>query len=141
MDGTVAEPLSLMPPQRFTSGRKRRFLGYGALNVLFTNLVLQLLLLVLHTGLATLLSQLLNVGLGFVLYGKKVFRLERLQKRAALRCGLLALLLWWANWAGITGLAGWGLQRNLAALALVPVLAGFSCIIQKIFVFGTNYEI
>jgi hypothetical protein len=53
----------------------------------------------------------------------------------------LALLLWWANWAGITGLAGWGLQRNLAALALVPVLAGFSYIIQKIFVFGSNDKI
>ena len=124
-----------MPPQSPTSGRKRRFLGYGALNVLLTNLLLQLLLLVLHTGLATLLSQLLNVGLGFVLYGKKVFRVERLQKRAALRYGLLALLLWWANWAGITGLAGWGLQRNLAALALVPVLAALSYVLQKAVVF------
>ena len=124
-----------MPPQSPTSGRKRRFLGYGALNVVLTNLVLQLLLLVLHTGLATLLSQLLNVGLGFVLYGKKVFRVERLQKRAALRYGLLALLLWWANWAGITGLAGWGLQRNLAALALVPVLAALSYVLQKAVVF------
>jgi len=91
--------------------------------------------LVLHTGLATLLSQLLNVGLGFVLYGKRVFRVERLQKRAALRYCLLALVLWWANWAGITGLAGWGLQRNLAALLLVPVLAGLSYVIQKFLVF------
>jgi hypothetical protein len=124
-----------MPLQSPTSGRKRRFLGYGALNVVLTNLVLQLLLLVLHTGLATLLSQLLNVGLGFVLYGKKVFRVERLQKRAALRYGFLALLLWWANWAGITGLAGWGLQRNLAALALVPVLAALSYVLQKAVVF------
>jgi len=55
-------------------GRKRRFLGYGAFNVLLTNLALQALLLVAHTGLATFLSQLLNVALGFVLYGKKVFR-------------------------------------------------------------------
>jgi putative flippase GtrA len=124
-----------MPPQSPTSGRKRRFLGYGALNVLLTNLVLQLLLLALHTGLATLLSQLLNVGLGFLLYGKKVFRVERLQKRAALRYGLLAVLLWWANWAGITGLAGWGLQRNLAALALVPLLAAVSYTAQKWMVF------
>ena len=124
-----------MPPQSPTSGRTRRFLGYGALNVLLTNLLLQLLLLVLHTGLATLLSQLLNVGLGFVLYGKKVFRVERLQKRAALRYGLLAVLLWWANWAGITGLAGWGLQRNLAALALIPLLAAVSYSAQKWVVF------
>jgi len=131
----VANPLSPIASPRPSGGRKRRFLGYGALNVLLTNLVLQGLLLVLHTGLATLLSQLLNMGLGFVLYGKRVFRVERLQKRAALRYGLLAVVLWWANWAGITGLVGWGLQRNLAALLLVPVLAGLSYVIQKSLVF------
>ncbi len=117
------------------SGRKRRFLGYGALNVLATNLVLQSLLLVLGTGLATFLSQLLNVALGFVLYGKRVFRVERLQKRSALSYALMALGLWWCNWAGISLLAGWGLSRNLAALLLIPVLAALSYTVQKLVVF------
>jgi len=117
------------------TGRKRRFLGYGALNVLATNLVLQGLLLVLGTGLATFLSQLLNVGLGFVLYGKRVFRVERLQKRSALFYALMALGLWWCNWAGISLLAGWGLSRNLAALLLIPVLAALSYTVQKLVVF------
>ena len=117
------------------SGRKRRFLGYGALNVLATNLVLQGLLLVMATGLATFLSQLLNVGLGFVLYGKRVFRVERLQKRSALSYALMALGLWWCNWAGISLLAGWGLSRNLAALLLIPVLAALSYTVQKLVVF------
>ena len=117
------------------SGRKRRFLGYGALNVLATNMVLQGLLLVMGTGLATFLSQLLNVGLGFVLYGKRVFRVERLQKRSALSYALMALCLWWCNWAGISLLAGWGLSRNLAALLLIPVLAVLSYTIQKLVVF------
>lgn len=116
-------------------GRKRRFLGYGALNVLLTNLVLQALLVVMPTGVATLLSQLVNVGLGFVLYGKKVFRVERLQKRAALRYSLLALVLWWANWSGIDALVRWSLPRHLAALALVPLLAALSYSLQKLLVF------
>ncbi|MFZ9174335.1 GtrA family protein [Vulcanococcus sp.] len=118
-----------------SSGRKRRFLGYGALNVLVTNLVLQGLLLVAGTGLATLLSQSVNVALGFVLYGKKVFRVERLQKRSALSYLVMALLLWWCNWAGITALAGSGLSRNLAALLLIPVLAAVSYVVQKLVVF------
>ena len=117
------------------SGRKRRFLGYGALNVLATNLVLQGLLLVMGTGLATFLSQLLNVGLGFVLYGKRVFRVERLQKRSALSYAVMALLLWWCNWAGIDLLAGFGLTRNLAALLLIPVLAAVSYAVQKLVIF------
>ena len=117
------------------SGRKRRFLGYGALNVLATNVVLQGLLLVVGTGLATFLSQLLNVGLGFVLYGKRVFRVERLQKRSALSYAVMALCLWWCNWAGISVLAGWGLSRNMAALLLIPVLAALSYTVQKLVVF------
>jgi len=121
-----------MPAQ---TGRKRRFLGYGALNVLLTNLVLQGLLLVVNTGLATLLSQVLNVTLGFVLYGKRVFRVPRLQKRAALRYLLLALLMWWLNWLAITTLVSSGLQRNLAALLLVPCLAAVSYGVQKLVVF------
>jgi len=117
------------------SGRKRRFLGYGALNVLVTNVVLQGLLLVMGTGLATLLSQLLNVGLGFVLYGKRVFRVERLQKRSAMSYAVMALCLWWCNWAGISVLAGWGLSRNLAALLLIPLLAALSYTVQRLVVF------
>ena len=117
------------------SGRKRRFLGYGALNVLATNLVLQGLLLVMGTGLATFLSQLLNVGLGFVLYGKRVFRVERLKKRSALSYALMALLLWWCNWAGIDWLAALGLTRNVAALMLIPVLAALSYTVQKLVIF------
>ena len=117
------------------TGRKRRFLGYGALNVLATNLALQGLLLVLGTGLATFLSQLLNVGLGFVLYGKRVFRVERLQKRSAMTYGLMALFLWWCNWAGIDWLADIGPTRNLAALMLIPVLAALSYAIQKLVIF------
>lgn len=116
-------------------GRKRRFLGYGTLNVLITNLVLQLLLLVAGTGLATLLSQVVNVSLGFLLYGKKVFRVEKLQKRSAFSYLVLALLLWWANWAGIQALASLGLSRNLAALLLIPVLAAVSYSLQKLVVF------
>ena len=75
------------------------------------------------------------MGLGFVLYGKRVFRVERLQKRSALSYALMALCLWWCNWAGISVLAGWGLSRNLAALLLIPVLAALSYTIQKLVVF------
>ena len=118
-----------------SSGRKRRFLGYGALNVLATNVALQGLLLVTGTGLATFLSQFLNVGLGFVLYGKRVFRVERLQKRSAMSYAVMAICLWWCNWIGIDWLARVGLTRNLAALMLIPVLASLSYAVQKLVIF------
>lgn len=116
--------------------QKRRFLAFGLLNIAITNGLLQLLLAInLATGLATLLSQLLNVGLGYVLYGTQVFRAERLGQRSALSYGGLALLLWWGNWAGISGLAQLGWSSRISALALIPLLAACSYLAQKHLVF------
>jgi putative flippase GtrA len=117
-------------------GRKRRFLLFGALNVALTNLLLQLLLWCgVATGLATLGSQLLNLGLGYLLYGMHVFRVASLQGRSALAYAALALLLWCLNWGGINGLAVLGWPRNWAALSLVPLLAALSYRLQRQWVF------
>ncbi len=48
------------------------------------------------------------------------------------------MLLWWCNWAGIATLAQLGWPRQESALALIPVLAAFSYLIQKHLVFGSN---
>jgi hypothetical protein len=128
-----------MSLQISSGGRKRRFLAYGAVNVLLTNLVLQALLVALHhIGLATFLSQLFNVSLGFVLYGKRVFRVERLQKRAAGKYALFAMVMWCLNWSGISALVVLGMQRNLAALFLIPLLAPISYTIQRLLVFRNS---
>lgn len=125
--------MSALLPAR---GRKRRFLVFGLLNIAITNGLLQLLLAInLATGLATFLGQLLNLGLGYVLYGTQVFRVPRLGQRSAAAYGGLALLLWWGNWAGISGLAQLGWSRRFAALALIPVLAACSYLAQKHVVF------
>jgi len=129
------EQLPYSAPMNMRTGRKRRFLAYGALNVLVTNLVLQGLLLAVGTGLATFLSQILSVALGFVLYGKRVFLVDRLRKRSALAYVVMALALWWCNWVGISFLGGWGLSRNLAALLLIPMLAALSYTVQHLVVF------
>ena len=116
-------------------GRKRRFLLFGVVNVLLTNGALLLLLHLVSIGLATFLSQVLNVVLGFWLYGKQVFRVERLAIRAAGAYGGLAVAIWLLNWQGIRLLTGAGLARSWAALALVPLLAALSYGVQKTLVF------
>jgi hypothetical protein len=103
--------------------------------VLLTNLFLQVLLLVAPIGVSTLLSQAFNVVVGFVVYGKRVFKVDRLRKRSAVGYGLLAVLLWWCNWFGISAIAQAGMPRNLAALILILPLAGLSYVVQKFLVF------
>ena len=57
---------------------KRLFLSFGIFNFLITNFVLQVLLLLIPTILATVVSQLVNLVLGYYLYGEKVFKFTRL---------------------------------------------------------------
>jgi putative flippase GtrA len=116
-------------------GRKRRFLLFGVVNVLLTNGALLLLLHLVTIGLATFLSQLLNVVLGYWLYGTRVFRVERFAWRSAGAYGGLAVTIWLLNWQGIRLLTGAGLARGWAALALVPLLAALSYGVQKTLVF------
>ena len=117
------------------AGRKRRFLLFGVVNVLLTNGALLLLLQLVTIGLATFLSQLLNLVLGYWLYGTRVFRVERVALRSAGAYGGLAASLWLLNWLGIRLLSGAGLPRGWAALALVPLLAVLSYGVQKTLVF------
>ncbi len=116
-------------------GRKRRFLLFGVVNVLLTNGALLLLLHLVTIGLATFISQLLNLVLGYWLYGKKVFRVQRFAIRSAAAYGGLAVAIWLLNWLGIRLLTGAGLARGWAALALVPLLAALSYGVQKTLVF------
>ncbi|MFM8258709.1 MAG: GtrA family protein [Vulcanococcus sp.] len=113
---------------------------FGIINVLITNLVLQLALLLMPTLLATLLSQSVNVLLGFVLYGRFVFRVQRLHQRSAWRYLLLALVVWCSNWLGISLISGVGYSRNLAALLMVPLLALLSYLAQKWLVFPVAFR-
>jgi hypothetical protein len=117
------------------AGPKRRFVVFGALNVVLTNLLLQLLLLSQSIWSATLLSQAFNTCVGFYLYGKGVFRVSRLRIRSLCLYGMLAVFLWVANAAGIEWMGGWGVQANMAAMLMVPLLAGLSYTCQKYLVF------
>jgi hypothetical protein len=103
------------------AGRKRRFLLFGVVNVLLTNGALLLLLHLVTIGLATFLSQLLNLVLGYWLYGKRVFRVERFALRSAGAYGGLAASLWLLNWLGIRLLSG---SPGLGSAVGGPVLRG-----------------
>jgi hypothetical protein len=116
-------------------GLKRRFLLYGAVNVFVTNICLQGLLLLVPIALATMFSQLVNLGLGYVLYGKAVFRVARFTRRSAGAYAVLASLLWWLNWFGITVLVGHGFGKNLSAILMIPILPVISYSIQKALIF------
>ena len=115
--------------------KKVLFLIYGLVNVLLTNLLLQILLLFFPIFFATLLSQIFNLNFGFYIYGLKVFKVKFLGKKIYLKYFFLHLLIWILNWFLINLLYSFNISKNLAALFVVPFLALISYIYQKNIVF------
>lgn len=119
----------------FKRNEKRLFLLFGTINFLITNTVLQISLLILPTLLATILSQVVNFLIGYYLYGKKVFKLDFLNKLNFKKYLFLASFLWILNFLLIQSLFYSGLNKNLAAFLIIPLLVGISYLSQKYYVF------
>ena len=79
------------------NGKKRLFLVIGIFNMFLTNISLQILLFLVSTLLATVISQIFNFLIGYYFYGKKVFKVNKLNKFFFKKYLLLALTLWMLN--------------------------------------------
>ena len=115
--------------------QKKLFLGYGILNFLITNLILQVSLLIIPTLLATVLSQFLNLIIGFYIYGKKVFKFKKLNNFVFRKYFLLAIILCLLNFGFIELFFYYGINKNLTASVILPLLVLISYLSQKNYVF------
>tara|TARA_Y100001978_G_C23667553_1_gene421988 strand:+ start:341 stop:724 length:384 start_codon:yes stop_codon:yes gene_type:complete len=116
-------------------GEKRLFLIFGILNFLITNIVLQILLLIIPTLFATVFSQIINLLIGYYLYGKKVFKFGRLNKFVFKKYFFLASILWILNFTLIESFFYIGVNKNLTAICIIPILVLISYLSQRNFVF------
>ena len=117
------------------NGKKRLFFAIGIFNMLVTNIILQILLFIVPTFLATIISQICNFLIGYNLYGKKVFKITKLNNLFFKNYSLLALTIWILNFGFIQSLFYFGLNKNFAALILIPPLVVISYLTQKFYVF------
>ena len=119
----------------FRDDKKALFLIYGLINVLSTNLILQISLLILPIIFATLISQIFNLNFGFYLYGLKVFKVKFLSRKIYIKYLFFHLLLWILNCFFINIIYSYNVSKNLAALFVLPFLALISFVYQKNIVF------
>ena len=116
-------------------GKKKLFLVYGILNFLVTNIILQIFLLIIPTFFATVLSQIVNLFIGYFLYGKKVFKFKKLNKFVFKKYLLQAFILWILNFALIQCFFNIGVNKNVTAILVIPLLVAISYYSQRYFVF------
>ena len=117
-----------------SKSNKRLFLAYGLIYFFLTNLILQILLLFIPIFFSTIFSQVLNLVIGFYLYGKKVFKVE-ITFKTFQKYLKLALITWIINYLSISLLFSFNIGKNLAALILLPFIVLISYTLQKKYVF------
>ena len=118
-----------------TLGTKRLFLLFGSINFILSNIFLQVSLVFLPTFLATIFSQLINLMIGYYLYGKKVYKLNKYSNSVLKRYLLIAGLSWLINFSLIQFLFSFGINKNYTAVFIIPLLLSFSFLCQKYYVF------
>ena len=115
--------------------QKKLFIVFGFFNFLITNAVLQISLLFTTILFSTILSQMINLLIGYYLYGKKVFKLNNLNNLIFIKYFVLALILWFLNFSIIYSFFYFGVNKNLTAVFVIPILVTISYSFQKRFVF------
>jgi len=117
---------------------KRKFLLAGILNVLITNLFLQIFLFlnIFNISISALLSQIINMIFGYTIYSKFIFKVRNITNINFIKkYSILMTFLWILNAYGIKAGYMIGISTNTTALLLIPFLSVVSFIIQKIWVF------
>lgn len=122
--------------KKFLKHQKIRFLFTGGFNFLFTNIILQLLLYSdsLSVFFCTLISQIFNMILGYIIYGIYVFkgRSSILKKSTFTKYFLLMSILWIINSNGIKLINSYGVNKNISAFFLIPPLTVISYLGNKL---------
>lgn len=120
----------------------KRFFGLGFINFLITNLILQITLIILPIWIATLLSQLTNLLLGFHLYGRFVFKKKIMDYKIIFKYLIIASLSWMINIIFINIFITYiGISNSISAILTIPILTIYSFTAQKYFVFRNKKDI
>lgn len=117
---------------------KRKFILFGFLNVLISNLFLQILLFLnlMPIRFSTLLSILFNTILGYFVYGNLVWKVSKILKlKYFLKYTISLFIAWSVLNLGIYFGLNFNLNPNLSSLIMIPFLSAYSYIMQKFWIF------
>ena len=117
---------------------KRKFLFAGILNVLITNIFLQFFLLtnLFNVTLSTFLSQLINMAIGYAIYGKFIFQVNSVKNiKFIKKYFILMIFIWLFNAFGINFGSIFSISKSTSAILMMPFLAILSFLAQKLWVF------
>ena len=116
---------------------RSKFLFFGFLNFLITQIILGINLLLMPVYIATFISMTINVIIGYFVYSKFVFNYEnRYSSKIFSLYILYAILIWLINWFTINFFyLTFNINKNITAILILPFLVIFSYLVQKLIIF------
>ncbi len=116
---------------------KSKFLFFGILNFLITQIILGLTLLFFPIYFATFISQTTNVGIGYFIYSRFVFDFKKkYSSENFILYSSYAIFIWLVNWFTIYFINFYfNINKNLIAILILPILVVFSYLVQKHIIF------
>ena len=117
---------------------KSKFLFFGIINIILTQIILALCLLFFEVSISTFISQLANVFIGYNLYSRYVFNYKKIFSNRSIICYVtLSILSWNLNWFLIYYINfHYDLNKNLIAILVLPLLVLISYSFQRNIIFN-----
>ena len=108
-----------------------KFIFFGLLNTILSNLLLLLLLKLLPISISTFISQICHAISAYLFGMVKIFK----KYGNPFRFALLVIFSWTFQWQIIKTLNDIGFDNFQSVMIVIPVLAIISYLIQKVFIF------
>ena len=120
----------------FFSTQRKKFLMNAIYVWISTQLSLQIFLIFFPIAIATLISQIIYIFLGYSLYSQKVFKIKIYKKYTPLKFIIFSIILWLINSTGIYFINIFIDNKNISAILVIPFIALISYTIQKKYIFN-----
>lgn len=112
------------------------FIFFGTINTLLTNISLQVLINIYPLWVSTFLSQFLNLIIGFFSYSFFVYKVKKIYFKQFIKFLILSIFSWNLNTLFILIMNDLlNINIRLAALLALPMIATFSFLLQKNFIY------
>lgn len=118
-----------------------KFIFFGILNVILSNLFLQILLFLnfIPIDISTFIYIIFNALFGYLIYGKFVFRVVQIIKiKYMIKYSLSLLISWIILNTAIYQFLKINISPNISSIIMIPFLTSYSFLIQKFWIFKAN---
>lgn len=115
--------------------QKKSFIKTAIFVWSINQIILHINLLFLPIAISVFISNICSVPIRYYFYGKNVFNLKNPDYRTGKKFMIFSICLWGINTLGTSIIHNSGINKNISAILIIPLVASVSFLLQKNYVF------